>query len=59
MPCAAVIPVRGAVVDEAGIKKALAGALPKHEIPERIVVTNVFPKTSSGKTDKLKIKEMF
>ena len=59
VPCAAVIPVRGVSVDEAGIKRALAGALPKHEIPERIVVTDVFPKTSSGKTDKLKIKEMF
>ncbi|HIW02596.1 MAG TPA: acyl--CoA ligase [Candidatus Protoclostridium stercorigallinarum] len=59
VPCAAVIPVRGCSPDESSLKKALAGALSGHEIPERIIVTDVFPKTSSGKTDKLKIKEMF
>ena len=59
IPCAAVIPVGGAVLTEERLKAALAATLSKHEIPVRIAITAEFPKVSSGKTDKARIKEMF
>lgn len=59
VPCAAVVLCKGVTAGEKEIKQSLCGALSKHEIPERVIVLNAFPLTSSGKPDKQKIKELF
>lgn len=59
VPCAAVILVRGAYADERELRDELRGRVSGHELPEKILILESFPKTSSGKPDKLKIKEMF
>ena len=59
VPCAAVVLRKGVAAGEKEIKQSLCGALSKHEIPERVIVLNAFPLTSSGKPDKQKIKELF
>lgn len=58
-PCAAVVPERGATIDESYVKRALGALLSKHEIPERIAILKELPLTSSGKPNKQKIKDIF
>lgn len=59
LPCALVVLKEGEARTEEEIKSALAGSLSKIELPEKIVACGEIPKTSSCKTDKMKIKEMF
>ena len=59
VPCAAVIPEKGASIEEEALRVALAGRLSKHEIPVKIAVLSAFPLTSTGKPDKQRLKEMF
>ena len=57
VPFAAVIPRKGAALGEEALRRALAGKLSKHEVPCRIFVTESFPLTGTGKTDKQALKE--
>lgn len=59
VPCAAVILKKGAKTDEAQIKQELINLVSGHEIPEKIIIVETFPLTSSGKPDKQKIKKLF
>lgn len=57
VPCAMIELKRP--MSEKEIKEALKDKLTKIEIPERIIITDKLPLTSSGKADKQKIKDMF
>ena len=59
VPCAAVTLRRGAALTAEEISAALVGRLSKHECPARIAVLRELPLTSSGKPDKLYLKEYF
>ena len=59
IPCALVVLNKNQHADEEAIKEALKESLLKIELPEKIVIADEFPLTSSGKPDKQKIKEMF
>lgn len=59
VPCAAVILKKGSKTGEAQIKQELKNLVSKHEMPEKIIIMDVFPLTSSGKPDKQKIKTLF
>ena len=57
VPCALVV-----LREEAGegaLRASLARLLKKHEMPEKILFAAALPLTSTGKTDKQKIREMF
>ncbi len=49
---------KGVKMTEEGTRYALKDKLSKHEIPEVIEFVTQFPKTSSGKIDKIKVKEL-
>ena len=59
VPCAAVVPARGAILTDEGIRAELSELVSKHEMPVKILILETLPLTSSGKTDKLKLKAMF
>lgn len=59
VPCALVVLKSGCAASEEEIAKALGEHLEKHEMPEKILLAEVLPLTSSGKPDKQKIKKMF
>lgn len=46
-------------IDEVDVRAALKDKLTKIEMPEKIIITDKLPLTSSGKADKQKIKDMF
>ena len=58
VPFAAVVPKKGATIEEGELRAALFGKLSKHEVPCRIIVMSSFPLTSTGKTDKPALKRM-
>jgi thioesterase domain-containing protein/acyl carrier protein len=47
-----VVPARGAEVDAAEIRAALAGRLPAHMVPSAVVVLEEMPHTPNGKVDR-------
>ncbi len=59
VPCALVVPKAGCDLSEAEVRAALAEALARIELPEKIRFCDAIPLTSSGKTDKQRIKAMF
>ena len=59
VPGAVVILEKGCSLSVEEIKAQLKNLLSSHEIPESILIRESFPLTSSGKTDKNKIKELF
>ena len=59
VPVAAVVLEKDCTLTEQEIKEKLLELLSKHEIPPMIKIVDSFPKNTTGKIDKLKIKEMF
>ncbi|MCD8295364.1 MAG: acyl--CoA ligase [Clostridia bacterium] len=59
VPCAAVMPAKGYAVSENELRAALEGKLTKPEMPVEIRILDELPLTSSGKADRVRIKEMF
>ena len=55
VPVAIIVPDKGKEYDEAAIKSVLN----KLEMPKEIRILDKMPLTAAGKTDKMKIKEMF
>lgn len=55
---AMIMPEKGVTMTEEGTRYALKDKLSKHEIPEVIEFVTEFPKTGSGKIDKIKVKEI-
>lgn len=59
VPCALIVVKEGCTASEEDIKQTLMSSLSKIELPERILFAEEIPLTSSGKPDKLKIKDLF
>nr|WP_218125229.1 long-chain fatty acid--CoA ligase [Glycomyces harbinensis] len=51
-PCAYVVPLPGSEIDETGLRRHLAGRLASWWVPDRFVVLDAIPKTSTGKAAK-------
>jgi len=58
-PCAAIALKRGTICDEKTLSSALSAALTKIEMPVKIKLLESIPLLSSGKPDKVLIKNMF
>ena len=59
VPCLLAVLKRGCHMTEEALKEGLKTRLAKIEIPERILIAEAMPLTSSGKPDKQKIKTLF
>lgn len=54
---AAVVLAPGAAADERGLRRACAARVPPYMVPGRFVVRPDFPRTSSGKIDRVRLTE--
>jgi amino acid adenylation domain-containing protein len=57
--CCAFAPAVGAAVTPTGLRESLARALPSYMLPSRWLAFAELPKTSNGKIDRRKLKELF
>jgi acyl-coenzyme A synthetase/AMP-(fatty) acid ligase len=53
----AVIPTPGARIEERDLRKACSARLPHYMVPASIAIRDAFPRTSSGKIDRLRLTE--
>lgn len=59
IPCALVVLKHGFMLSAEMVREMLSERLAKNEIPEKILFSQAIPLTSSGKTDKQKIRQLF
>jgi amino acid adenylation domain-containing protein len=57
--CCAYVPLAGADVTPGGLRDALARALPSYMLPSRWLAFDELPKTTNGKIDRRRLKELF
>jgi len=57
--CCAFAPLANAEVTPAGLRDALARALPPYMLPSRWLAFPELPKTTNGKIDRRRLKELF
>jgi len=57
--CGAYVPVPGAAVTPAALRRELSKALPPYMLPARWMAFDSFPKNTNGKTDRRRLKEAF
>ena len=56
---AVVVPLRGAVLDEAAILKAVAERLAKYKAPKRVIFVESLPRNAMGKVQKAALRETY
>jgi acyl-CoA synthetase (AMP-forming)/AMP-acid ligase II len=54
-----VVPRQDAQPTEVDIKRHVADRLPRYMVPERVVISTELPKTSTGKIDRVSMREQF
>jgi len=57
--CCAFVPPAGAGVTPAALREALTRALPLYMLPSRWLMLPELPKTTNGKIDRRRLKELF
>ncbi|MGH7533781.1 MAG: AMP-binding protein, partial [Gemmatimonadales bacterium] len=57
--CAAYVPLRGQAVTVNGLREGLGRTLPRYMLPSRWQAFEALPKTSNGKIDRRRLKELF
>lgn len=57
--CCAYVALRGAAVTPQGLREAIASALPPYMLPSRWLAFDELPKTTNGKIDRRRLKELF
>ena len=57
--CCAYVPLAGVAVTPASLRAAAAEALPSYMLPSRWLAFDELPKTSNGKIDRRRLKDLF
>src|SRR5207253_2559179 len=57
--CCAYVPLAGTAVKPASLREAVAQTLPSYMLPSRWLAFDELPKTSNGKIDRRRLKELF
>jgi nonribosomal peptide synthetase CepB len=57
--CCAYVALGGADVTPQGLREAIARALPPYMLPSRWLAFDELPKTTNGKIDRRRLKELF